>query len=740
AVPNPGAPAGLVSGDLNNDGFPDLVSTNTGAGVLAVFLGNGDGTFDSLSRYSAGYMPFRARLSDFNEDGIPDVAAVNFDSANVVVYLGDGTGRLTSRRDYSVPGDAAGLLVADLNSDGHEDLAVTVEAGRLDLLPGTGTGTFGTPTQWTTGSDAAGLTFADLDQDNDLDVIVGRPGPEYITVMLNDNALEVRTLIPARHALGVPESTTLAAGFNLPLSPATLDSASFLAHGQQTGLHRGTIRYDSTTRTATLDPRPDFAAGEPVTAMLTNRIRSQSGVYLRGSAWSFTARTPSGSAGAFADAAGYQTGAQPRGIWCADFDGDGDIDIATTSNSPPAVCLLKNLGDGTFAAPLYTTVAQDPISLFGADFDSDGDMDLACFHNQPGTSTLEILANNGSGTFTVTQTLTPAILGQQVWGGDFDGDGDIDLVLTDGWGSQNNVRVLTNNGSGVFSGPVNYSAGSWARGVAATDADNDGDLDIVVTNAGNDNVTVLYNDGLGRFPRMADFGTAGSPDGIFANDLNGDNWVDMATAHPSQSAVSVLLNNRDGTFGPALSYPTRLGHFALDGADFDGDSDIDLVFSGYNADSAVVLLNDGLGRFGAPILYHVASPPWRVKTADFNLDGAIDLALSCYSAGSVSVLLATGLGLASTGPSSPRTSLCLSPNPSRNAMTITLTRTGPAGAELVISDVAGRLVRSYPVLQAQTVQVWDATDQLGRRVAPGIYFVRLKASEGSLVEKAVLTR
>ena len=227
----------------------------------------------------------------------------------------------------------------------------------------------------------------------------------------------------------------------------------------------------------------------------------------------------------------------------------------------------------------------------------DVDIDLAVYHNEPGSSHLEILKNNGSGVFTVTATYAPAILGQDIAGADLDLDGYIDLILTDGWGSQDNVHVMLNNGNGSFTGPTTYSAGTFARGVIAQDVNNDGWPDLVVANNGNDNVTVLLNDGTGHFPTLANYATGAGPNGLFGFDLNHDGWLDLVTTHLGGTAVNVLLNNGAGGFAAPVPYPVGMSQYYITGGDFDGDGDIDLACSGYGTDSCVVLLNSGTGTF-----------------------------------------------------------------------------------------------------------------------------------------------
>jgi flagellar hook assembly protein FlgD len=61
-------------------------------------------------------------------------------------------------------------------------------------------------------------------------------------------------------------------------------------------------------------------------------------------------------------------------------------------------------------------------------------------------------------------------------------------------------------------------------------------------------------------------------------------------------------------------------------------------------------------------------------------------------------------------------------------------------AEVRIYDASGRMVRELSLIHNRSFAVWDARDQSGRVVAPGVYFVQLKAGGLRLVEKAILTR
>jgi len=739
------APVAVAAADFDNDGWPDLITADYDSGRVSVLLGHGDGTFLPATSFPAGQRPVAVVAGDLNADGNVDVAVTNTDADSISVLIGDGDGGLGARNMYAAFGATVGLALADLNGDGALDLVSASDgAGQALVFLNNGSGAFAPGVGFGTGGNGTiSVAAADFDSDGDLDLATANYLTDNVSVLLNDDALAVTALVPDQYEVGAPDTTYLAASFNQALDLSTLDSSSFRVDGSLTGPHTGAIAYDSVTRTATLDPTLRFAPGEQVTALLTNRIQSGSGVDLGGFGWTFAAAIGAGSAGTFGTPSNSSAGSQVRGVWAADFDSDGDFDLAVTSNNPAAVAMLKNNGDGTFAAPQYASVDSEPISLFGADFDSDRDIDLAVFHNQPGSSHLEILKNDGAGRFSVAADYAPAVLGQHVTGADLDSDGDVDLVLADGWGSQDNVRIMTNDGTGSFTGPYNYSAGSWARAAAAIDAENDGDFDLAVANAGNNNVSLLYNDGSGSFPIQADFSAGSNPTRVHANDLNGDGIADLAVANYGENNVSILLNNGSGGFAPAVGYAVGGTARALAGADFNGDNDVDLVLSVPNSNSLAVLANNGDGTFASPAAYTVGTLPWDCVTADFNLDGALDLACANYNSNSVSVLFGTGLGISASSTTIPRASLTAVPNPFRNTLRINCSLL-PTNSTLRVYDVQGCLVRALPVPRSRAPRAlsltWDARDDTGRKVAPGLYFVALESGAVRTRAKVVLSR
>lgn len=79
----------------------------------------------------------------------------------------------------------------------------------------------------------------------------------------------------------------------------------------------------------------------------------------------------------FTPAVNYPAGSYPLSIFCADLDGDGDLDLAVANAWSNNVSILKNNGDGTFQPKVDYEAGNTPTSLFCADLDQDGNLDLA---------------------------------------------------------------------------------------------------------------------------------------------------------------------------------------------------------------------------------------------------------------------------------------------------------------------------------------------------------------------------
>jgi hypothetical protein len=140
-------------GDLNNDGYQDLVifkEEGLASPSFSVLLSKGDGTYLAPITYALPSLsdPSIAALADFNGDGKLDLVT-STDASTFYIYLGNGDGTLRTPVAHTITGQIAGFAVADMNGDSKTDLLLAVTTDRedtfdLQVLFSSGDGTFRT--------------------------------------------------------------------------------------------------------------------------------------------------------------------------------------------------------------------------------------------------------------------------------------------------------------------------------------------------------------------------------------------------------------------------------------------------------------------------------------------------------------------------------------------------------------------------------------------------------------------
>src|SRR5207244_2072158 len=142
--------------------------------------------------------------------------------------------------------------------------------------------------------------------------------------------------------------------------------------------------------------------------------------------------------------------------------------------------------------------------------------------------------------------------------------------------ASDDVAVLLGDGDGIFHSAVTYSAGSGAMAISVEDFNGDGQLDLVMADQGDDygngsNVSVLLGNGDGTFQAAVNYAAGNYPWSITVGDFNGAGRLDLAVVNQNDNDVSVLLGNGDGTFQPAMNYAVgSYPHWVVVG-DFNGD-------------------------------------------------------------------------------------------------------------------------------------------------------------------------
>jgi hypothetical protein len=260
-----------------------------------------------------------------------------------------------------------------------------------------------------------------------------------------------------------------------------------------------------------------------------------------------------------------------------DFNGDNQMDVVTEDS------LVINNGDGTFTV---TALIEKDFHLTG-DFNNDGFDDLVTWETQSTNVRLYISFGNADGTLTSPAQISSGDLSVMAVEGDFNGDNNLDLAFIK---NNSTIEVLTNNGDGTFASEQ-FDTEESHHYLNTGDFDSDGDLDLVWGARNTSNIGWALNDG-GSFgstqlETLVDFGPIERAQGIAVADYNGDGFPDFfVSAGFSSDSGNKYFANEGGTgFADFASLPglgtdgfleyenlTRTTAF-----DYDGDGDMDVV-------------------------------------------------------------------------------------------------------------------------------------------------------------------
>jgi hypothetical protein len=610
-------PVAVVTGDFNGDGNLDLAVSNencsqtpTGAlqcspGTISVLLGNGDGTFQPRIDYAVGSLPSSLAVADFNRDGKLDLVVTNAADSTVSVLLGNGDGTFQPQVGYAtaLSADWQTVVVGDFNGDGKLDLAVSCFSV-VSVLLGNGDGTFRTHVD--SGAGGISLAAGDFNGDGKLDLAVtskSLSGPNLLSILLGNG------------------------------------DGTFVLNSQSTG---GAAVFVSDLNG---DGKLDLILSGPV-----GNIGNSVAVMLGNGNGTFQPQIP------------YGTGNSPFGLVVTDVNGDGKLDFVVADSGcvigegpcggqqfpPGTISILLGFGDGTFVGKADYGVERGPLASTSADFNKDGNLDLATANSL--ADSVSVLLGNGDGTFKPQVSYPVGHIPLSVAAADLRNKGILDLVTANQTCpntppcNPGTVSVLLGNGDGTFQAHVDYAVGLVPFDAAVGDFRGIGKLDLAVVNQQSASVSILLGNGDGTFQPQKSYLTAGTPQGITIGDFNQDGKLDLAIG-TAQNVVSILLGNGDGTFKPHVDFPG--GALAITTGDFNGDGKLDLATGGGGpptSASVSILLGNGDGTFQTPVKYPVSGfVVSSIGLADFNQDGKLDLAVSTET-DEFAILLGNGDG------------------------------------------------------------------------------------------------
>ena len=574
-------------GDWDNDGDLDVLLTGSGAeGPVALIYNNINGVFTDINAGLTGVYSSSAAWGDFNNDGILEIVVAGNNQAESSLsfyYYSDGMWRKSTR--------------VGLSDEGVQN---------------------------------ASVAWGDLDNDGSLDLIVaGKGSTQNILKIYRNNFTTVLNTIPS-----APANLQSSVGENMVTlswlrSTDTQSPQAALTYNLYVGTSSGFVNKRS--------PMSDLAGGFRKIARRgiqtdTWTIKNlPAGTYY----WSVQAIDQAFSGSPFATEGSftvtYSNSVTPNSDQVLLINQEG-ITLTVSESSPADSRQWKY---STISGDYYDNIISEATSLtYAPKFTEWGTYYVVCESVKDGSSYISNEVKIKLPKF-IDQTnvgLTGLMAGFSRWG-DYDSDGDLDLILTGSTGPTFISRIYRND-DGAF-----YDLGAGLQGVTSGyadwgDFDNDGDMDLLLAgNSGysSSNISKVYRNDNNIFTDIEAgllgiaYGSASWGD--YDNDGDLDILITGLTSGVSSSGISRVYRNDKGLFTDIFADLTPAGYSSGAWGDYDNDGDLDILITGsgyskiYRNDGGVFLGLD-LGLQGLSS----SSAAW----GDYDNDGDLDILLCGY--------------------------------------------------------------------------------------------------------------
>jgi len=632
--------------DVNRDGKLDAI--NGGVFNIALLRGWGNGFFETEQLFSGAFGLFDLTAGDVNLDGFPDLVASGFSEGKIRMLLGNGNG-FSSAVSIQQALQCRAVLLADLDQDGDADLAYTARTnpGLVNVLAGNGAGVFSPASSLPLPSaEPVALAKGEFTGDGVNDLIVGGsvPGGGFVTVLSGASAsLQFSPLAATTLPANVPfirsgdlngdaltdVAYTMTGGIPISIALGAVGGAltpapSLLGNGPAYAPEIGDVDADgiadlAAVRTIAFTPTINYgeshlyrglgagAFGQPE----IRPVGSPSGFTLFAdvSRDGFMDIVTMGSGTGLIETAvndrsgGFHPGNAPialvgggfeRAI-VGDFNNDQKPDAAVSFLVDVSrIDLFLNSGSGM---QLMSSTSVDGLRLLDGDFNGDGNLDLGSYN---GSGFFTALGDGAGGLQPLPGVTIPpqgAYSGRDVRFADLNGDGALDALLSEGIARQLHVVLGNGFGSFVYSNAVPAPVGVNMGDIAFGDFSGDGIPDAVVGGFGP---SVHSYQGQGSAPFFAFqsiLAIQGFSSGVGAADLNADGLQDFVlTGIPGLASGTTTILRGVGATGLQVVQTAGLSTFfgtpIFEDYDFDGNLDF-AVLDTFN--SIQVFLGDGTG-------------------------------------------------------------------------------------------------------------------------------------------------
>ena len=306
------------TGDLNGDGFVDLITADYGAATTSALLGNGNGTFRAKQSFNTGNGVTAVSIADTNGDGALDIISADSNSNSTSVFLGNGNGTFKARKSFSTGSSPTGVSTGDINGDGVIDIVIGEQNSHVaSVFIGNGDGSFQARRSFSVGTAPMSVALGDLNGDGALDIVTA--------------------------------------------DRLTATTSVLMGNGDGTFKANRSYASGSTTYSVALD---DLNGDNILDIITADYGSSTASVFIGVGNGSFRARMS------------FVVGTNPTSVAASDANGDGILDLVTADLNGNSTSLLIGNGNGTFQAKTNLTTGTNPRSVSFADTNGDGVKDI----------------------------------------------------------------------------------------------------------------------------------------------------------------------------------------------------------------------------------------------------------------------------------------------------------------------------------------------------------------------------